>query len=96
MTKILGEVMLWAAVGLVLIYCFGLGQFRRPMDALHVYSPVALLIPLLVVIAIAFNQGASKATLKAATIAFVFLLQSPLIAHMVGRALHQRDLDRSK
>lgn len=96
MTTVFAELIVWAAVGLVLLYCLGLGQFRRPMDALHVYSPVALLIPLLLVIAVALSEGASKATLKTATIAFVLLLQSPLIAHMVGRALHQRNLDRGK
>jgi multisubunit Na+/H+ antiporter MnhG subunit len=96
MTKVLCEVMLWAAVGLELIYCLGIAQFRRAMDALHIYSAATMLAPLLLIVAIALSEGASKATLKAVTIALVFVVQSPLIAHIVGRALQQREVDRGK
>lgn len=96
MTKVLGEVMLWSSVGLALIYCLGIAQFRRAMDAVHIYSAAAMLCPLLLIVAIALSEGGSKATLKAVTVAFVLVAQSPLIAHIVGRALHEREVDRAK
>jgi multisubunit Na+/H+ antiporter MnhG subunit len=62
-----------------------------PLARLHYLGPASLLAPWLVTAAVLVEEGFSQAGLKAIMVAFLLGLQSPVIAHVLGRAIALRE-----
>lgn len=84
---VLTTAFLIAAVLVVLGCCLGLLLMRSPLARLHYLGPASLLAPWLVAAAVLTEEGLSQAGLKALLIAVVLLLEGPVLAHVLGRAI---------
>ncbi len=85
---VLTTVFLGAVVLVVLGCCLGLVLMRSPLARLHYLGPASLLAPWLVAAAVLTQEGLSQAGLKALLVAVVLLLQAPVLANVLGRAIN--------
>ncbi len=85
---VLVSVLLAAAILVIYAACLGLLLVRGAAARLHYLGPVTLLSPGLVSLAIIVQEGLSQAGRKAIFITCVLLLEGPILAHILGRAIH--------
>ncbi len=88
---ILISILLGLAVLAVAAGCIGMLRMRGAAARLHFVSATALLAPPLVMAAVLCQEGLSQAGLKAILLALILLVQGPVAAHVLGRALYTRD-----
>jgi len=62
-----------------------------PLGRLHYLGPASLLASWLVTAAILVEEGFSQAGLKAIMVAVLLGFQSPVVAHVLGRAIAVRE-----
>lgn len=89
--QIIVDVLLWLGVGLVLISCLGVLVMRGVYERLHFASP-AVLGALLIAAAVVVQKSFSLVGDKAILVAFFFLVGSPLLTHVTGRAARVAEL----
>jgi multisubunit Na+/H+ antiporter MnhG subunit len=87
---ILTTLFLATAVLVVWASCLGLLLMRSPLARLHYLGPVSLLAPLFVAAAVLTEEGLGQAGLKALMVAVMLLVQGPVMAHILGRAMSIR------
>ena len=85
-----------ALVGLacivVVLAALGLATMRDALDKLHYAGPVTTLVPVLIALAIVYEEGfTSQAGLKATCIALVMLVSSPIASYVTLRAIVTRE-----
>lgn len=85
------SVFLFLAMIIVAAGCVGLFTMGSAAARLHFVSATALLAPGLIVLAILIEKGFSQAGIKSILILAVLYLQSPVLAHVIGRAIHSRE-----
>jgi multisubunit Na+/H+ antiporter MnhG subunit len=78
-----------AGVAVLVLACVGVLAMPEALARLH-YVSLGSLATVLVVAAVVVDDGASLITVKALTLAVLVLATSPVLAHVGGRALHQR------
>ena len=83
-------VLLGVGVALAALCCIGILLAVDVFDNLHFTGPVAIVVPLLVAIAIALEEGMSQATLKAFLVAALLGALGPLITHATARSARIR------
>jgi monovalent cation/proton antiporter MnhG/PhaG subunit len=79
-----------AGVAVLAFACAGVVAMPRPLARLH-YVSVGSLGLLLVAAAVVVADGASLMSVKAATLAVFVTATSPVLAHAVARAIHNRE-----
>ena len=87
---IIVAVLLILGVGFVLISSFGVLVMRGTYDRLH-YTDTAGFGAVLFATAVVVREGFSEISVKAVLLAAVFLILSPVLAHVVGRAARLRE-----
>ena len=87
---ILVMVLLILGVGFVLISSLGVLVMRGTFDRLH-YTDTAGFGAVLFGAAIVVREGFSEISVKAVLLAVVFLVFSPVVAHVLGRAARLRE-----
>ena len=87
---VLVAVLLILGVGFVLISSLGVLVMRGTYDRLH-YTDTAGFGAVLFAAAIVVREGFSEISVKAVLVAAIFLVFSPVLAHVVGRAARLRD-----
>lgn len=85
------SIFLGIAVLTVGIGCLGLILMRGAAAKLHFVNGVTLVAPLFVLAAVLTEEGLSQAGLKSALIVLLLLIQSPVLTHVVGRAIHSHE-----
>ncbi len=88
---VLVSIFLGLAVLIVLAGCAGLLAMRGAAARLHYASFTALLAPPLVMAAVLSTEGLSQAGFKAILIVVLLLVQGPVVAHAIGRAIYSHD-----
>jgi monovalent cation/proton antiporter MnhG/PhaG subunit len=83
-------VLLILGVGFVLISSLGVLVMRGTFDRLH-YTDTAGFGAVLFGAAIVVREGFSEISVKAVLLAVVFLVFSPVLAHVLGRAARLRE-----
>ena len=84
-------IFLGAAVLVVAVGCAGMLTMRSAAARLHFINATTLWSAPLVMAAVLSEEGLSQAGLKAILIAAVLLAQGPVLAHVIGRAIHSHD-----
>ncbi len=79
---------LGAATVVVMAACVGLCLMRGAAARFHFVGAAALLAPPLALAAALTEEGLSQAGLMAILIVAALLLQGPVVAHVVARAIH--------
>ena len=87
---VLVMLLLILGVGFVLISSLGVLVMRGTFDRLH-YTDTAGFGAVLFGAAIVVREGFSEISVKAVLLAVVFLVFSPVLAHVVGRAARLRE-----
>ncbi len=87
---VLVSILLGAAVLVMLACSLALLVMRGSMARLHYLGPAALLPPVFIAAAVITEEGLSQAGLKAIMVAILLLLQAPVLAHVLGRAISSR------
>ena len=87
---VLVMVLLILGVGFVLISSLGVLVMRGTFDRLH-YTDTAGFGAVLFGAAIVVREGFSEISVKAVLLAVVFLVFSPVVAHVLGRAARLRE-----
>ena len=87
---VLVMVLLILGVGFVLISSLGVLVMRGTFDRLH-YTDTAGFGAVLFGAAIVVREGFSEISVKAVLLAVVFLVFSPVLAHVLGRAARLRE-----
>lgn len=88
---VLISIFLGLAVLAVLVGCAGMMRMRGAAARLHYTSLTALAAPLFVLGAVVSAEGLSQAGVKAILIVLVLWIQSPVVAHALGRAIHSQE-----
>ena len=83
--QVMVDSLLWLGVTLVLISCLGVLVIPGVYERLHFSSP-AVLGALLIAAAVAVQKSFSLVGDKALLVAVFFLVASPLVTHVTGRA----------
>jgi multicomponent Na+:H+ antiporter subunit G len=83
-------VLLIFGVGFVLISSLGVLVMRGAYDRLH-YTDTAGFGAVLFAAAVVVRDGFSEISVKAVLLAAIFLVFSPVVAHLVGRAARLRE-----
>jgi len=79
-----------------LIGCAGMVAMRGAASRLHYVSFSGLVAPCFVLAAVLSAEGLSQAGRKAILLVLVVLVQSPAIAHVLGRAIYFYEHPRSE
>lgn len=87
---VLVAVLLILGVGFVLISSLGVLVMRGTYDRLH-YTDTAGFGAVLFAAAVVVREGFSEISVKAVLVAAIFLIFSPVLAHVVGRAARLRE-----
>jgi len=87
---VLVMLLLILGVGFVLISSLGVLVMRGTFDRLH-YTDTAGFGAVLFGAAIVVREGFSEISVKAVLLAVVFLVFSPVVAHVLGRAARLRE-----
>jgi len=87
---VLVMLLLILGVGFVLISSLGVLVMRGTFDRLH-YTDTAGFGAVLFGVAIVVREGFSEISVKAVLLAVVFLVFSPVVAHVLGRAARLRE-----
>ncbi len=85
------SVLLAAAILVLAGCCLGLLLMRSPLARLHYLGPASLLPAVFVAAAVLVEEGFGQAGLKAIMVAVLLLIQGPVLAHLLGRALSSRE-----
>lgn len=85
------DVLLALAVLLVLASSLAVLLMRDVYQKLHFVTPVALVAPVLVALAVLVAQGYSENTAQTWLALFVLVVSSPLVSHATIRAARLRD-----
>jgi multisubunit Na+/H+ antiporter MnhG subunit len=83
-------VLLVIGVAISTLCCLGVLVAVDVFDKLHFTGPVAVIVPILVALAIAFAEGLSQATLKAFLVAALLGGFGPLVTHATARSARIR------
>lgn len=92
MTALLPVVFLAAGVLAIMVAAVGVVLRRGAMDQLHYVAFAPLVAAPLFAAAACLQQGWSAASAKVVLIAAVLLVQSPVLAHAVGRAIYRAEV----
>jgi len=87
---ILVAVLLILGVGFVLVSSLGVLVMRGTYDRLH-YTDTAGFGAVLCAAAVVVREGFSEISVKAVLLAVIFLVFSPVLAHVVGHAARLRE-----
>ena len=87
---VLVMLLLILGVGFVLISSLGVLVMRGTFDRLH-YTDTAGFGAVLCAAAVVVREGFSEISVKAVLLAVVFLVFSPVVAHVLGRAARLRE-----
>ena len=87
---VLVAVLLILGVGLVLISSLGVLVMHGTFDRLH-YTDTAGFGAVLFAAAVVVREGFSEISVKAVLLAVIFLVFSPVLAHLLGRAARLRE-----
>lgn len=88
---VLVSIFLGLAVAAVLGGCAGIMTMRGAAARLHFVNAATLIAPPLVMAAVLTEEGFSEAGLTAILIVAVLLIQGPVVAHVIGRAIHSHE-----
>jgi monovalent cation/proton antiporter MnhG/PhaG subunit len=80
-------------VAVELACCVGVLVMRDAYDKLHYIGPATILGPVAFAAAILTWEGLSQAGVKAALIAVLLIVASPVLTHATARALYIRQRD---
>ncbi len=80
-----------AAVLVILACCFGMTRMGSAAARLHYLGPASFLAPPLVAAAVLVQEGLSQAGVKAILIAIILVVEGPILAHILGRAVAYHD-----
>lgn len=80
------EVLIAAAVLVVLLSVLGMLRVRDPYQRMHYISPPASLSPILLTIAIFLQQGLKPESFKAAFTTLVLIAMNTVVTHAAARA----------
>jgi multisubunit Na+/H+ antiporter MnhG subunit len=83
-------VLLMVSVAIAILCCIGVLVAIDVFDKLHFTGPAAVLVPFLVAVAIAIEEGPSQATLKAFLVAALLGGLGPLVTHATARSARIR------
>jgi|GEM_PF-3843324 len=82
---------LGGAAAMALLACLGLMLMRGAAARFHFVGAAALLAPPLALAAVLTEEGLSQAGITAILIVAAILLQGPVVAHVVARAIHTHE-----
>lgn len=85
------DVLLALAVLLVLASSLGVLLMRDVYQKLHFLTPVAIVAPVLVALAVLVQEGYSQKTVQTWLTLFFLVVASPLVSHATIRAARIRD-----
>jgi multicomponent Na+:H+ antiporter subunit G len=80
------EVLIAAAVLIVLVSVLGMLRMRDPYQRMHYISPPASLSPILLTVAIFLQQGCKPESFKAVFITIVLIAMNSVVTHAAARA----------
>lgn len=87
MKSIAIELLIAAAVLIVLLSVLGMLRMRDPYQRMHYISPPASLSPILLSVAIFLQRGMKPESFKAAFVALVLIAMNTMVTHAAARAL---------
>jgi monovalent cation/proton antiporter MnhG/PhaG subunit len=88
---VITAVFLSASVLTVILGAVGMAAMRGAAARLHFLSAVSLVAPPLMTAAVLCESGLSQAGVKTILIALVLLVQGPVVAHVLGRAIYAHE-----
>ncbi|MFC0602473.1 cation:proton antiporter [Streptomyces palmae] len=86
-------VMLWAGTGCLLLSALAILRLRGTLMRLHALAPASVLGVPLIAVAVAVDQGGSRAAVKTLVIGLLFAAGSTVTTIAVGRASHQAEAE---
>ncbi len=91
---VLAGCFLGLAVLAMYLSCLGLLLMRGAAARLHYLGFASLLAPVFVMAAVLTEEGLSMAGRKAILIVLILALEGPVLAHILGRAVHKYENDK--
>ena len=85
--------LLFVAIAIEWLCCFGLLAMRNPFDRLHAIAPASILPPILIATAVVWERGFSQAGIKSILVALILIASSPIVTHALARAARIRETD---
>ena len=89
-TQVVADVLLVAAVGLVLVCALGVALMRDVYAKLHYVTPIAVVAPVLIAIAVAVREGFSQNTVQTWMTLGLLVIAGPFLSHATIRAARIR------
>lgn len=84
-------VCLLCACGAAALACAGAARAAGALAKLHYVALASMVTPICVAAAVWVEDGLGAAAIKATVVAILLAAESPLIAHVTGRAIFFRD-----
>jgi len=88
--ELLIQILVGLGVATALFSTIGVLVMKDINDKLHYLAPPATVSIALIAVAIALQEGASQATVKAVLCAFVIFITNPVLTHATARAARIR------
>jgi multicomponent Na+:H+ antiporter subunit G len=82
--------LLTLGIASVLLSCVGLLVMRAPLDRLHFTAPASTIGPVLIAAAVLVEEPLSSAGIKAAMVALLIGITTPVLSHATARAARIR------
>jgi multicomponent Na+:H+ antiporter subunit G len=89
--EIFSGIFLGLATAIVLVSSLGVLVMRNPYEKLHFVTPVALVAPVLVTLAVLVRAGFSATTTEAALALLFMVIAGPFLTHATIRAARIRE-----
>jgi monovalent cation/proton antiporter MnhG/PhaG subunit len=85
------DALLAAAVLVALLSCLGVLAMSDVYERLHFLTPLGVVMPPLVALAVLIREGVSQQAVKAALVAVALCVSSPVLGHATARAARIRE-----
>jgi multisubunit Na+/H+ antiporter MnhG subunit len=89
--RVVADVFLGVAVALVLVCSLGLALMRDVYARLHYVTPIAVVAPVFVAVAVAVRQGFSENTVQTWMTLGLLVIAGPFLSHATIRAARIRE-----
>jgi len=89
--RVVGDVLLGMAVALVLVCALGVAVMRDVYARLHYVTPIAVVAPVLVAVAVAVREGFSENTVQTWMTLGLLVIAGPFLSHATIRAARIRE-----
>lgn len=84
-------VLVVAAVAVAVLAVLGAAVLPAAADRLHFVAPLATIAPVVLLVAVAVERGASTWTLRVGLVSAVMLVTAPVTASALGRVMAPRE-----